>query len=338
MSRPFFSIVIATYNSGDTLEYTLRSIREQTIDPALVEVLVADGGSADDTLRIAEAYGATVLRNPRKLPEYAKAVGTEKASGVFLMRMDSDEEFSYPDQLKDKMELLKRHPEVRMLISNRILSGKRGFCGIAANYMNTLGDPFSYFVYRTKKDKIHTYRRNIVRSEGRDVLMRFGEGDILPLADSATCALGLDYMREHYPEEYTEVSFICGAYDRVLRDTGMCAVLRGDDVLHNCRSSLRVYFSKLKFRVINNLFHQEESGYSVKESISGKLRRRKYLFGLYALLVPLPLLDSVRLAAVYRDPTYLLHFVYVYYVCFQVFRLGVVRLAGGTRRNGSYGG
>ena len=62
------------------------------------------------------------------------------------------------------------------------------------------------------------------------------------------------------------------------------------------------------------------------------------LFGLYALLVPFPVLDSIRLAAVYRDLSYLLHFVYVYYVCFQVFRLGLIRLMGGTRRNRSYGG
>lgn len=337
MSRPFFSIVIATYNSAKTLRYTLQSIREQTIDPGEVEVLIADGGSTDDTLKIAEEYGVQVLQNPKRLPEYAKAIGTEHAAGRFIMRMDSDEEFSCPDQLKDKMQLLESHPEIKMLISNRILSGKRGICGIAANYMNTLGDPFSYFVYRTRKDKISTYRRNIIRTEGRNVIMRFGKGDIFPLADSATCALSLEYMREHYPEEYTAISFICGAYDRVLQDTGLCAVMQGDDVLHNCSSSLKVYFAKLKFRVINNLFHREESGYSVKEDYSGKLRKRKYLFVLYALLLPLPVLDSIRLAAAYRDAGYLLHFVYVYYVCFQVFRFGMIRLLGGNRRNQEYG-
>ena len=35
-------------------------------------------------------------------PEYAKAVGTEYAHGRFIVRMDSDEEFSYPEQMQEK--------------------------------------------------------------------------------------------------------------------------------------------------------------------------------------------------------------------------------------------
>ena len=85
------------------------------------------------------------------------------------------------------------------------------------------------------------------------------------------------------------------------------------------------------------MFHKEESGYSAKENFSRKLQRRKMLFCLYVLLVPLPVLDSVRLAIVYRDFSFLLHFVYLYYVCFQIGRLGLVRIFGGNRKNASYG-
>ena len=335
--RPFFSIVIATYNSEGTLGYTLESIREQTIDKDEIEVLVVDGGSTDGTRAMAEKSGATVLDNPKRLPEYAKAVGTEYAHGRFIVRMDSDEEFSYPEQMQDKKGLLEKHPEVKMLISNRYVPGRKEICGISANYMNILGDPFSYFVYRTKKDKIHTYGENIIEKEDGGVIMRFRQGDVFPLADSATCALDLDYMREKYPEDYATIGFICRAYDQVLLDSELCAVIPGDDIRHNCRSSFRTYLNKLKFRVINNLFHKEESGYSAKENFSRKLQRRKMLFCLYALLVPLPVLDSVRLAVVYRDLSFLLHFVYLYYVCFQIGRLGLVRIFGGNRKNASYG-
>ena len=335
--KPFFSIVIATYNSEGTLGYTLESIRGQTIDPEEIEVLVVDGGSTDRTRAMAEEAGATVLDNPKRLPEHAKAVGTEYAHGRFIARMDSDEEFSYPEQLQDKKDLLERHPEVKMLISNRYVPGRKEICGISANYMNILGDPFSYFVYRTKKDKIHTYGENIIEKEDGGVIMRFRRGDVFPLADSATCALDLDYMREKYPEDYATIGFICRAYDQVLLDSELCAVIPGDDIRHNCRSSFRTYLNKLKFRVINNLFHKDESGYSAKENFSRKLQRRKALFCLYAALVPVPVLDSIRLAAVYRDASFLLHFVYLYYVCFQIARLGLVKVFGGNRKNASYG-
>lgn len=337
MKQPFFSIVIATYNSQRTLEYTLQSIKGQTIDPEELEIIVVDGGSTDDTRTIAGKYGATILDNPKRLPEYAKAIGTGRARGHFVMRMDSDEEFSYPGQLRDKMYYLKKYPDVRMLISNQIVSGRPEICGISADYMNILGDPFSYFVYKTKKDKYNTYRHNVVMEDGEFALMRFEKGDVYPLADSATCALSLDYIRQRYPGEYDTIEFTCGAYDRVLSDTKLCGVIRKDVIYHNCSSSFRTYLSKLRFRVINNLFHKEESGFSAKQGISEELQRRKKLFCLYALLVPLPVLDSVRLALVHKNGSFLLHFVYLYYVCFQIARFGLVKLFGGERKNKSYG-
>lgn len=201
-------------------------------------------------------------------------------------------------------------------------------CGISADYMNTLGDPFSYFVYNTKVDKYETYRKNIIRNEGKYAIMRFEADDVYPLADSATSILSLDYMREKYPNSYDTVEFVCGAYDRIIADTKLCGCIKGDDIKHNCSSSFKTYLSKLKFRVINNLFHKGESGFSSKEEFNNKLKKRKILFCIYALFFPLPVLDSVRLAVIYKNPTYLFHFVYLYYVCVQRVILGLKKRGG----------
>lgn len=337
LHRPFFSIIIATYNSERTLGYTLESIKNQSIAKDEIEVMVIDGGSTDTTLEIAESYGAAILENPKKLPEYAKAVGVSHAHGHFVMRMDSDEEFSYEGQLQEKMDFLMVHPEIKMLLPNRIISGRKEICGIAAEYMNVFGDPFSYFIYRTKKDKYETYSRNIIVTDGRHAVMRFEKGDIYPLADSATSVLSLEYMKERFPEEYDTIEFTCGAYDRVIDETGLCGCMRGDDIKHNCSSSFGVYLSKLRFRVINNLFHKEESGFSSKEKNVPLLSQRKRLFCLYALILPVPFIDSIRLAIIYRKPSFLLHFVYLYYVCFQIAKFGVIKVLGGERSNTNYG-
>ena len=337
MPQPFFSIIIATYNSERTLGYTLKSIRKQSIDQSELEILVVDGGSTDSTRRIANKYGAKVYDNPKRLPEYAKAIGTGHATGHFVLRMDSDEEFSHRTQLQEKMDFLKKHSELKMLLPNRYIRGRKNICGICADYMNTFGDPFSYFIYSTKIDKYETYRKNIISEEDSCAIMKFESGDIYPLADSATSALSLDYMRKKYPDTYDTIEFICKAYDTIISDTRFCGCIKGDDIRHNCSSSLRTYFSKLKFRVINNLFHKEESGFSSKEGFSKKLKFKKLLFCFYAIIVPLPLLDSVRLAVVYKNPTYLLHFIYLYYVCIQIAILGLVKIRGGERTNNAYG-
>lgn len=338
MEQPFFSIIIATYNSERTLEYTLQSIREQSVDQSKLEILVVDGGSKDETKKIARKYGAIIYDNPQRLPEYAKAIGVGHATGHYVIRMDSDEEFSYRTQLQDKMDFLKSHPELKMMIPNKCTKGKReGICGISADYMNILGDPFSYFVYQTKADKYETYRKNIIKEEGKCAVMKFEAEDIFPLADSATSTLSLDYMKEKYPKVYDSIEFTCRAYDQIILDTKLCGCIKGDDILHNCSSSFKVYLSKLKFRVVNNLFRKEESGFSSKEKLSENLKKRKILFCFYALLVPLPVLDSIRLSVLYRNPSYLLHFVYLYYVCVQILFFGTLRIMGKDCKNYNYG-
>lgn len=335
--RPFFSIIIATYNSEKTIEYTLKSIYNQTINRSEIEVLVVDGGSTDKTIAIAERYNVHVLNNPQRLPEYAKTIGVANATGCYVMRMDSDEEFSYREQLQDKMNLFIENPEVKVLIPNRIVSGRKEIVGISAEYMNILGDPFSYFVYRTKGDKYATYKKHVVKEKGKNVIMRFGMEDVYPLADSATSTISLDYIKKKYPKEYATVDFTCRVYDKVIADTQYCAVIKGDNIKHNCSSSFTTYLSKLRFRVINNIFHKEESGFSAKEMVNGKLTYRKVLFCLYALLVPLPIADSIRLVFVHKRPSFILHFVYLYYVCYQTAKYGIIKLFGGERKNTSYG-
>ena len=113
--------------------------------------------------------------------------------------------------------------------------------------------------------------------EGKYTIMKFEPGDIYPLADSATSTLSLDYMKEKYPDIYASIEFTCKAYDQIISDTKLCGCIRGDDILHNCSSSFKVYLSKLKFRVINNLFHKEESGFSSKEKMSDRMKKRKIL-------------------------------------------------------------
>ena len=60
------SIIIPTYNEAAGIEKLLVWLQQQTIDEAGLEMLVADGGSTDDTRALARRQGAQVLRCPRK--------------------------------------------------------------------------------------------------------------------------------------------------------------------------------------------------------------------------------------------------------------------------------
>ena len=56
-----FSFIILTYNEQEHLPRLLRSI-----EPLEAPVYILDSGSTDDTLSIAENFGATIAQNPFK--------------------------------------------------------------------------------------------------------------------------------------------------------------------------------------------------------------------------------------------------------------------------------
>ena len=89
MSTPSVSCVIPTLNSARTLERCLASIRAQ--DYPEVEIVIADAGSTDRTLELAQAYGVDqVIDNPLQTGESGKARGAAAAKGEILAFVDSD--------------------------------------------------------------------------------------------------------------------------------------------------------------------------------------------------------------------------------------------------------
>jgi glycosyltransferase involved in cell wall biosynthesis len=83
------SCVIPTLNSARTLERCLASIRGQDYDN--VEIVIADAGSTDATLELAEKYKVDrILENPLLTGEAGKERGVRAARGEILAFVDSD--------------------------------------------------------------------------------------------------------------------------------------------------------------------------------------------------------------------------------------------------------
>ncbi|HEY5532428.1 MAG TPA: glycosyltransferase [Candidatus Anoxymicrobiaceae bacterium] len=87
--EPDVSVVIPTLNAAGVLEPCLESIRGQEYSGAL-EIVIADGGSTDGTLAIAEKFDCIVVGNPLKTGEAGKAAGLKAATGDVIALIDSD--------------------------------------------------------------------------------------------------------------------------------------------------------------------------------------------------------------------------------------------------------
>jgi len=67
----------------------LSSIRSQRYEGS-IEIIIADGGSTDATLEIAERFDCIVVDNPLKTGEAGKAAGLAASSGDLIALVDSD--------------------------------------------------------------------------------------------------------------------------------------------------------------------------------------------------------------------------------------------------------
>jgi glycosyltransferase involved in cell wall biosynthesis len=87
---PTISIIIPTLNAERTLAVCLNSIRDQDYPRDKIEIIIVDGGSKDNTLKIAEPYVNKIIRNPLVIEEAGKPLAIDIAKNEIIAFIDSD--------------------------------------------------------------------------------------------------------------------------------------------------------------------------------------------------------------------------------------------------------
>lgn len=312
------SIIMPTYNSGKTLQYSLKSIRNQNIDQTQIEILVIDGGSTDKTIEIAKHYGATVLYNERKLPEFAKQQGLLAAKGKYGIFIDSDEAFTNMNSLHCRIKLLKKYPTAKNLVSTGQICQK-GENGVT-RYANFIGDPFSNFIYRYNGyNRIEDLTRQYCYKDiGEGFLLDFKKSNFLPLFDALGNMFEIETARKIYSCYKEDQSFAANIFSNMVHETKQAIVMKNDFICHRAGLSKDTYLSKLKWRVKNNLFQTEGVGFAQRSRKETGLQKRKLLFIPYCVLIFPVFIDTVRLTLKNRDKCFLDHFWYTEYTFIMI--------------------
>jgi len=330
-SQILISIVMPTLNEEKRIERGLKSIREQSINSMGIEILVIDGGSTDKTREISEKYGARILDNPKVVPEEAVTIGLQNSVGKYIVFMGADEVFTDMIQMEKRINLLKNNSDVKVVLTN-CYKTPDDYPGIT-RYVNSLGDPFSYFIYGFDSEnfigsldkKKFAYKKN--EDDGRVYYLK--KDDFSPIGDGATITFDFDYLKEYFIDRFGDPAFVATKFDEVINKTGCFGVVEGDTIDHYTTSSVNVYLKKLKFRVINNLYPEDNiSGYTERAQTNKRLNARKYLYLLYCLIPPIVLFDAVIKTIRKKCFAFMLHFIFVYYVIFQVFIIGLIKISG----------
>lgn len=110
-ASPKITVIIPVLNAAGILENCLGSITKQDYPAGAIQILVADGGSADATRDIAARYNATILNNPDRVAESGKRLAMEQAAGKYIVFLDADNELSHSDFLSLAVNALEEHPQ-----------------------------------------------------------------------------------------------------------------------------------------------------------------------------------------------------------------------------------
>ena len=105
------SIIIPTLNEEELLPLLLSQIKKQAFND--YEIIVADGGSQDKTVEIAQKFNCRIVKGG--LPAQGRNQGAKAAKGDLLLFMDADNFHLPKDFLKD---ILKNFKERKLKIAS----------------------------------------------------------------------------------------------------------------------------------------------------------------------------------------------------------------------------
>lgn len=110
MASDLVSVVVPAYNAGLYLKQTLESALGQTYK--VVEIIVVDDGSTDDTSIISRQFGDAIqyIYQPNRGLSAARNTAIRHARAEFIALLDSDDLWE-PEFLQRMIPLLKLHPK-----------------------------------------------------------------------------------------------------------------------------------------------------------------------------------------------------------------------------------
>lgn len=320
------SVVIATYNSEKTLNKVLNALRNQTISQEEMEILTVDGMSTDSTRQIAKKYGCKVIDNPKVEQGNAKILGLQNAMGQYVLFVDSDEVLENKNALKNSIEAFRENEDCHWLVCSGYK--KPNNYAMLSGYISDFGDPFSFFIYKYPKDyrfyrKVLTDNYKILKETEKYIAFDCDYKKKFPLIEGACggSIMDMSYFEEHYPECKTNVATLYHSFYLMLeRGETHFLYIKKDPLAHYSSDTLSGYFNKLKWRIRNNIHFADKASsvYDGRSKFDQRTRTKKYLFVPYTLSLVFPVADGIMYAMSRKNPIYLLHFVFSYYVLINV--------------------
>jgi len=284
--------------SGPLLRRALDSIREQTYPSEQIEIVVADGGSTDDTRAVVEGAGARVIDNPNRLAEWGVKSGMAAATGDVVVILAADNELVDSQWLERLAHLFERHERLSAVFGKLV-------SGVADPPLNRYveliqSEPLNWFLNRNLESYLAEH------PPGEDGFALFEIEDERPLVWGAN---GLAVRRSDALPAWSHAGYIADvdAFHAMVRSgKRLVAYTPSPYCFHHQVSSLSDLRHKW-LRNANQHLVRQAGTRDLDWVFVPEFRRRALLFAVYSLVPIISSADALRRARRDRSIYWLYH-------------------------------
>lgn len=328
-NTPTISVVIATFNSERTLGLCLQRVKEQSYDKRKIEVIIADGGSKDSTLKIAKDNNVKIVKvNPKKQnAEYNKGIGLKHTKNEIVLFLDHDNIMPHSNWLNNIVEPFMKDKEIigveplRFHYDPKMTPLDRYFALFGGS------DPVVYYLGKTSHLSYAQAKYNLFgksKDMGSYYKITFSKKNIPALGGNGAAlkkSLLLKYAKSD-PQNFIHTDVVAD----LIRDGHNKYAIIKDTIIHLTNNKVLPFLARRKYFI--EKYQLEEAfrrRYYIYDPKKDKLKLLRYIILSVTLVIPLK--DSIKGFIKVRDFAWFLHpfmciaFVIIYSI--PVFKGGI---------------
>lgn len=301
------SFIIPTLNAEKVLIKCLNSIKKQKYLKNKIEIIIADGGSTDNTLKIAKKYNSIIIKNSLKTAEAGKAVGIKAAQGKYIALIDSDNILPTKFWLKKMINPLEK--DKRLIGSEPWKFTYRKNAGFIERYSALIGanDPYAFVlgIYDRKNyinNKWTGLKINQIDKK-QYILIKLQPNTITPTIGANGTIFRTSFLKENLKSDYLfDIDIISQVLHQTQKPLFFAKIKIG--IIHTfCESSIKKFIRKQKRRLVDFYTYKNERQYNWDQT--NKYGILKFLF--YTLLTFPMFIDTIKGFLKKPDMAWLFH-------------------------------
>lgn len=308
---PTISVILATFNSENSIKLCLDSLFAQDYPKEKIEVIVADGGSKDKTLQILSGYKINLIQIPlvKQEAEYNKGIAVSHAKNEILLLIDHDNVLPHRNWLKKMVNPLMENQEITGVEVLRFHYDPKD--NILDRYFALIGgvDPIPYYLGKDARLSWAFDKYNLL-GESKDMgsyfLVKF-RGDKIPTL-GANGALLRHSLLKHAKADPDNFFHIDINYDLIKKGFNTYAFVK-DTIVHYKKTK---FLEFIKFLLRRKMIMERQyfeslkrRRYAVYMSSQDKFGLLKFIF--YTITLVKPIYDSIRGFLKIRDVAWFVH-------------------------------